>query len=554
MIVKKPRPKTVCGEQFAYARGVRGTTNAVSLARCKRDMQAEFKEVIRIEIDPGAAARHDDTTASLIAKVKSQALRIAKAEVKAIEVTTQAVEPPTTTWTPDADLEFDAADEDLTGSVCSALSTANVSTIERGMLSRGSTQGSYVSAPSRSTLSDAAGSTPSGQSTPSWLSWALSEAHESKRPSWLVTPPEMKPEEQFRPSWLTTPPASEGPPPAFTERPSAAHRPSEAQLHAEVAELREALDTALERMSEALQTECRTRESLENEVARQGALLLETRELLAALTPSSLPSGRREADEDGDPAAKPAAEPAPVFRLNGEEEEAEEAEEAKEAEEAEEKMKESEARIPNNQPNQPIVKPIETPNMAVEQPVIRRLEPKEEAALLSAQHAAMQQAAAEDEDEAEEELPREAPAEARFENWEAAEAKPEDEDEAEPEVEAASDSPSSINLSSLMSSPPPQQPTSEPIQEPSSGNAFIDFFVNMSPFQQRAVAVEMATPRQLSAPWASPSSRLMTSTATAAFTTASNAESAPRSRPPPDFGGTPPPRAPPPPDFGGTLF
>ena len=245
----------------------------VSLARCKRDMQAEFEEVIRIEIDPGAAARHDDTTASLIAKVKSQALRIAKAEVKAIEVTTQAVEPPTTTWTPDADLEFDAADEDLTGSVCSALSTANVSTIERGMLSRGSTQGSYVSAPSRSTPSDAAGSTPSGQSTPSWLSWALSEAHESKRPSWLVTPPEMKPEEQFRPSWLTTPPASEGPPPAFTERPSAAHRPSEAQLHAEVAELREALDTALERMSEAFQTECRTRESLENEVARQGALL-----------------------------------------------------------------------------------------------------------------------------------------------------------------------------------------------------------------------------------------------------------------------------------------
>ena len=313
---------------------VRATVDAVDKwvrcvsARWKRDMQAEFEEVIRI--DPGAAARHDDTTASLIAKVKSQALRIAKAEVKAIEVTTQAVEPPTTTWTPDADLEFDAADEDLTGSVCSALSTANVSTIERGMLSRGSTQGSYVSAPSRSTLSDAAGSTPSGQSTPSWLSWALSEAHESKRPSWLVTPPEMKPEEQFRPSWLTTPPASEGPPPAFTERPSAAHRPSEAQLHAEVAELREALDTALERMSEALQTECRTRESLENEVARQGALLLETRELLAALAPSSLPSGGREADEDGDPAAKPAAEPAPVFRLTGEEEEAEEAEEAEE--------------------------------------------------------------------------------------------------------------------------------------------------------------------------------------------------------------------------------
>ena len=544
---------------------VRATIDAVDKwvrcvsARWKRDMQAEFEEVIRI--DPGAAARHDDTTASLIAKVKSQALRIAKAEVKAIEVTTQAVEPPTTTWTPDADLEFDAADEDLTGSVCSALSTANVSTIERGMLSRGSTQGSYVSAPSRSTLSDAAGSTPSGQSTPSWLSWALSEAHESKRPSWLVTPPEMKPEEQFRPSWLTTPPASEGPPPAFTERPSAAHRPSEAQLHAEVAELREALDTALERMSEALQTECRTRESLENEVARQGALLLETRELLAALAPSSLPSGGREADEDGDPAAKPAAEPAPVFRLTGEEEEAEEAEEAEEDEEemkeseAEQMKKESEARLPNNQPNQP----IETPNMAVEQPVIRRLEPTEEAALLSAQHAAMQQAAmqraaAEDEDEAEEELPREAPAEARFENWEAAEAKPEDEDEAEPEVESASDSPSSMNLSSLMSSPPPQQPTSEPIQEPSSGNAFIDFFVNMSPFQQRAVAVEMATPRQLSAPWASPSSRLMTSTATAAFTTASNAESAPRSRPPPDFGGNPPPRAPPPPDFGGTLF
>lgn len=514
-------------------------------------MQAEFEEVIRI--DPGAAARHDDTTASLIAKVKSQALRIAKAEVKAVEVTTQAVEPPTTTWTPDADLEFDAADEDLTGSVCSALSAANVSTIERGMLSRGSTQGSYVSAPSRSTPSDAAGSTPSGQSTPSWLSWALSEAHESKRPSWLVTPPEMKPEEQFRPSWLTTPPASEGPPPAFTERSSAAHRPSEAQLHAEVAELREALDTALVRMSEALQTECRTRESLEKEVARQGALILETRELLAALAPSSLPSGGREADEDGDPAAKPAAEPAPVFRLTGEEQE--EAEEAEEAKEAEEEMKESEAeqkkesaaRLPNNQPNQP----IETPNMAVEQPVIRRLEPKEEAALLSAQHAAMQQAAAEDEDEAEEELPREAPA---SEPEAKREPRPEDVDEAEPEVEAASDSPSSMNLSSLMSSPPPQQPTSEPIQEPSSGNAFIDFFVNMSPFQQRAVAVEMATPRQLSAPWASPSSRLMPSTATAAFTTASNAESAPRSRPPPDFGAPPPPLAPPPPDFGGTLF
>ena len=251
-------------------------------------------------------------------------------------------------------------------------------------------------------------------------------------------------------------------------------------------------------------------------MARQGALILETRELLAALAPSSLPSGGREADEDGDPAAKPAAEPAPVFRLTGEEE----AEEAEEAKEAEEEMKESEARLPKNQPNQP----IETPNMAVEQPVIRRLEPKEEAALLSAQHAAMQQAAAEDEDEA------------------------------EPEVEAASDSPSPMNLSSLMSSPPPQQPTYEPIQEPSSGNAFIDFFVNMSPFQQRAVAVEMATPRQLSAPWANPSSRLMPSTATAAFTTASNAESAPRSRPPPDFGAPPPPLAPPPPDFGGPPF
>ena len=487
----------------------------------------------------------DDTTASLIAKVKSQALRIAKAEVKAIEVTTQAVEPPTTTWTPDADLEFDAADEDLTGSVCSALSTANVSTIERGMLSRGSTHGSYVSAPSR-TPSDAAGSTPSGESTPSWLSWALSEAHESRRPSWLVTPPDMKPEEQFRPSWLTTPPASE--PPAFPERPSAAHRPSEAQLHAEVAELRE----ALERMSEALQTECRSRESLENEVARQGELLLETRELLVALEPSSLPSGGREADEDGDPAVKPAAEPAPVLRLTvGEEEAVEaeqqracEAEKQKESVEAEQK-KESDARLPDNQPNQP----IETPNKAMEQPVIRRLEPKEEAALLSALHAAMQltmqQAAAEDEAEAEEEA-----AEARFEIWEAAEAEPaaepeaaepeDEEHEAEPEVESASDSPPPINLSSLMSSPLPQQPTFEPIQEPSSGNAFIDFFVNMSPFQQRAEAVEMASPRQ-SVPRASPSSRQMPSTATtAAFTTASiSAEkSAPRSRPPPDFGGT----------------
>lgn len=495
----------------------------------------------------------DDTTASLIAKVKSQALRIAKAEVKAIEpieVTTQAVEPPTTTWTPDADLEFDAGDEDLTGSVCSALSTANVSTIERGMLSRGSTHGSYVSAPSR-TPSDAAGSTPSGESTPSWLSWALSEAHESRRPSWLVTPPDMKPEEQFRPSWLTTLPASE--PPVFPERPSAAHRPSEAQLHAEVAELRE----ALERMSEALQTECRSRESLENEVARQGELLLETRELLVALEPSSLPSGGREADEDGDPAAKPAAEPAPVLRLTVGEEEAVEAEQQRECEaekqkesfEAEQK-KESDARLPDNQPNQP----IETPNKAMEQPVIRRLEPKEEAALLSALHAAMQltmqQAAAEDEAVNEAEAEEEAAEQARFEIWEAAEAEPaaepeaaepEDEDnEAEPEVESASDSPPPINLSSLMSSPLPQQPTFEPIQEPSSGNAFIDFFVNMSPFQQRAVAVEMASPRQ-SVPRASPSSRQMPSTATtAAFTTASiNAEkSAPRSRPPPDFGGT----------------
>ena len=319
-------------------------------------------------------------------------------------------------------------------------------------------------------------------------------------------------------------------------------------------------------MSEALQTECRSRESLENEVARQGELLLETRELLVALEPSSLPSGGREADEDGDPAVKPAAEPAPVLRLTVGEEEAVEAEQQRECEaekqkesvEAEQK-KESDARLPDNQPNQP----IERPNKAMEQPVIRRLEPKEEAALLSALHAAMQltmqQAAAEDEAEAEEEA-----AEARFEIWEAAEAEPaaepeaaepeDEEHEAEPEVESASDSPPPINLSSLMSSPLPQQPTFEPIQEPSSGNAFIDFFVNMSPFQQRAVAVEMATPRQLSAPWASPSSRLMPSTATAAFTTASNAESAPRSRPPPDFGAPPPPLAPPPPDFGGTLF
>ena len=271
-----------------------------------------------------------------------------------------------------------------------------------------------------------------------------------------------------------------------------------------------------------------------------------------ALEPSSLPSGGREADEDGDPAVKPAAEPAPVLRLTVGEEEAVEAEQQRECEaekqkesvEAEQK-KESDARLPDNQPNQP----IERPNKAMEQPVIRRLEPKEEAALLSALHAAMQltmqQAAAEDEAEAEEEA-----AEARFEIWEAAEAEPaaepeaaepeDEEHEAEPEVESASDSPPPINLSSLMSSPLPQQPTFEPIQEPSSGNAFIDFFVNMSPFQQRAEAVEMASPRQ-SVPRASPSSRQMPSTATtAAFTTASiSAEkSAPRSRPPPDFGGT----------------
>ena len=74
--------------------------------------------------------------------------------------------------------------------------------------------------------------------------------------------PEAKPEDQSRPSWLTTPPAFKDSPAASTEKPTAAHWPREAQLHAEAAELREMLEHSLEHMSEDLQAEYRSRERL----------------------------------------------------------------------------------------------------------------------------------------------------------------------------------------------------------------------------------------------------------------------------------------------------